>query len=267
PCIGLMASVDRFILAHWLESVSIERLQKKVHDIEVKLSLYKNNWEQAFYESFARSFGFNLYSEPFELLAKSLPLAYLSKHKNNLFQLEALLFGQAGLLQETFHDEYPNKLKVEYDYLSKKFELRPIENHMWKFLRSRPANFPTIRIAQFAFLLHCSSALFSKILECRSVKELHKLFHFSCSDYWKNHYTFDVLSPFALKKPGKATIDLLIINTIIPFCLLMELKKMILRLLIGLWIFWIECLPKKTVLLRITGNAAFRLKMPDNHKH
>jgi hypothetical protein len=225
PCSGLMGSVEGFILNHWLESVSIERLQKKVIDIELKLSLYKNNWEQAFYESLARNFGFNLYAEPFELLAKSLPLAYISKHKNNLFQLEALLFGQAGLLQGTFQDEYPNKLKVEYDYLSMKFDLRPIENHMWKFLRSRPANFPTIRIAQFAFLLHRSSALFSKIMECRTIGELRKLFDFSCSDYWKNHYTFDVLSPFALKKPGRNTVDLLIINTIIPYLFAYGAKK------------------------------------------
>jgi hypothetical protein len=217
PCVGALGSVDEFIVSNWLESVAFERLQKKVEDIFGKLTLYKNNWEQVFYETIARNFGFNLYAEAFELLAKSLPLTYIAKHKNNLFQIEALLFGQAGFLDRTFKDEYPNKLKTEYDYLSKKFGLQPIANHLWKFLRNRPANFPTIRIAQFAYLLHRSSALFSKIIECDSVGQLRALFDFSCSDYWKNHYTFDVLSPYASKKPGKTTINLLLINTVVPF--------------------------------------------------
>jgi hypothetical protein len=217
PCVRSLASVDEFIVTNWLESVSFERLQNKVEDIFRKLDLYKNNWEQVFYETIARNFGFNLFAEPFEMLAKSLPLAYIAKHKNNLFQLEALLFGQAGFLADTFKEEYPNKLKAEYDYLAKKFDLHPIDKHLWKFLRNRPNNFPTIRIAQFAFLMHKSSALLSKILECESVGELQTLFNFSCSDYWKNHYTFDVLSPYASKKPGKTTINLVLINTIVPF--------------------------------------------------
>lgn len=212
-----MATVDEIFVNSWLDSVSFERLQNRVEDIFQKLKLYKNNWEQVFYESIARNFGFNLYAEPFELLAKSLPLVYLAKHKNNLFQLEALLFGQAGFLIESFKDDYPNKLRTEYDYLAKKFDLKPIEKHLWKFLRNRPNNFPTIRIAQFAYLLHKSSSLFSKIIESESVAQLRGLFDFSCSDYWKNHYTFDVLSPYALKKPGKTTINLLLINTVVPF--------------------------------------------------
>jgi hypothetical protein len=217
PCAVAVGLVDGFIVSNWLENVSFERLQNKVEDIFRKLDIYKNNWEQVFYETIARNFGFNLYAEPFELLAKSLPMAYIARHKNNLFQLEALLFGQAGFLKDTFKDDYPNKLKEEYDYMAKKFGLQPIEKHLWKFLRNRPANFPTIRIAQFAYLLHRSSALFSKIIECESLGELRGLFDFSCSDYWKNHYTFDVLSPYASKKPGKTTINLLLINTIVPF--------------------------------------------------
>jgi len=217
PCVGSIAGVDEFIVSSWLENVSFERLQTKVEDIFRKLDLYKNNWEQVFYETIARNFGFNLYAEPFEMLAKSLPLSYIAKHKNNLFQVEALLFGQAGFLEGSFKDEYPNKLKTEYDYLAKKFDLHPVDKHLWKFLRNRPNNFPTVRIAQFAFLLHKSSALLSKILECNSIGQLQQLFDFSCSDYWKNHYTFDVLSPYATKKPGKSTINLLLINTIVPF--------------------------------------------------
>jgi hypothetical protein len=217
PCSKLMAQVDGFIVSSLLESLAIERLQNKVEAIMNKLILNTNNWEQVFYETLARNFGFNLYNEAFGMLAHSLPIGCIAKHKNNLFQIEALLFGQAGFLNETFTDEYPNKLKSEYEYLAKKFELQPIEKHLWKFLRNRPNNFPSIRLAQFAFLLNRSTALFSKIITARSIKELQSLFDVSTSAYWLNHYTFDVLSPEKQKRLGLSAVNLLLINTIVPF--------------------------------------------------
>jgi hypothetical protein len=217
PCAKLIASVDEFHISSWLESITFERLQNRVEEIFRKLQLSKNNWEQVFYETLARNFGFNLFGDAFEMLAKALPISYIAKHKNNLFQIEALLFGQAGFLNDIFQDEYPKKLKAEYLYLQKKFSLATMKKHLWKFLRNRPNNFPTIRIAQFAFLLNKSSALFSKIIEAESIKELRLLFMIPCSTYWENHFTFDVLSPASLKKLGKASIDLLLINTIVPF--------------------------------------------------
>lgn len=217
PCSGMIKNVDDFIINNWLENLSIERLQYKVEDLIKKLNHYNNNWEQVFYETIARNFGFNLYADAFEMLAKSLPLACIAKHKNKLFQIEAMLFGQAGFLDENFADEYPNNLKSEYLYLKNKFKLSPIEKHLWKFLRNRPNNFPTIRIAQFASLLHLSSHLFSKIIGSKSVFELQSLFNLNCSEYWENHYTFDILSTVKSKKAGKGTINLLLINTVIPF--------------------------------------------------
>ena len=215
-CSKLIRTVDEFIVSNWFEALLIERLQHKVGEISDKLNLYKNDWQQVFYETIARNFGFNLFAGAFEALAKSLPISCIAKHKNNLFQLEALLFGQAGFLDPDFTDDYPNNLKSEYAYLQKKFALTPIENHLWKFLRNRPNNFPTIRIAQFAYLLNTSSSLFSRIIDAETLQSLRSLFGVSCSAYWENHYTFDVLSTQRKKKLGRSAIDLILINTVIP---------------------------------------------------
>jgi len=217
PCEKLLHTVNPFIIFSWLESLSIERLQDKTDAIFKKLLLSTNNWEKVFYEMLARNFGFNLNSDTFELLAKSLDIKYLAKHKNNLLQIEALFFGQAGLLNDDFMDEYPNTLKKEYLFLQNKFILKPIESHLWKFLRIRPGNFPTIRIAQFSSLIHKSSGLFSKIIEARSLREIQKFFMVDCSEYWETHYIFDVESKRKNKNLGSSSINLLLINTIIPF--------------------------------------------------
>jgi len=217
PCSNLLKNVDNFVIFNWLEKLAVERLQDKTDYILSKLELNKNHWEQAFYEIFARNFGFKLNAEPFELLAKSLPQQYFAKSKNNLFQIEALLFGQAGMLEENFQDDYPNRLKAEYDYNRKKYKLKPIQKHLWKFLRIRPSNFPTIRIAQFANLIYKSDSLFSKLIECQNVKQLSALLHTECSNYWLDHYIFDKTSRRSKKQLHISSINLLIINTIIPF--------------------------------------------------
>ncbi len=217
PCANQLNNVSSFALNNWLERLLVERLERKAKTISQLLELNKNNLEETFYIHLARNFGLKVNAVPFELLAKSLPNSFLGKHKSSLFQVEALLFGQSGLLQNDFKDEYPNKLKNEYSFLRKKFSLQPIEGHLWKFLRLRPVNFPTIRIAQLASLIHQSSGMFSKIMEASTIKDLRKLLSAQCSDYWDTHYTFDSVSPTKTKKLGVVAIDNLIINTVVPF--------------------------------------------------
>jgi hypothetical protein len=216
-CEKLLDRVDRFVINNWLDRMMIERLEEKALEIENQLHFNHNNWEQTFYEFLARNFGFKVNALPFDLLAKSLPLSYLGKHKNNKLQIEALLFGQAGLLKEGFNDNYPGQLWNEYKFLKDKYRLLPMDQHIWRFMRLRPSNFPTIRIAQFADLVFKSSHLFSKILEARSMKELSNLFNVSVSNYWSNHYLLDKPSSARSKNLGLAAIQLIIINTVIPF--------------------------------------------------
>ena len=216
-CGDYLKLVDSFKLRNWLEKLTIERLEQKSDKIEKLLALVDNSWEMAFYYQLANNFGFKLNAEPFELLAKSLPLNNLAKHKDNLFQIEALLFGQAGFLEEDQGDEYYLGLQKEYEYLKKKFKLKSIENHLWKFLRSRPGNFPTIRIAQFAQLIYKSTALFSKLIETEKLSDFYKLFQVKPSGYWDNHYVFNKESVVKSKSLGKKAIDILLINTVVPF--------------------------------------------------
>lgn len=195
----------------------IERIEQKSKLMEQALENNKGDWEVTFYHLLARNFGFKTNAVPFELLAKSIPLSALAKQKNNLLQLEALLFGQAGLLNEPDGDDYYNQLKQEYKHLALKFSLAPMEKNLWKFARMRPVNFPSVRIAQFAALVHQSSHLFSKIIEVKEVKQLHKLFEVQPSDYWKSHYHFAKKSTDQFKALGQSSIDNILINTISPF--------------------------------------------------
>jgi len=225
PCANMIDIVDKFSINAWLERMLIERLEEKITFIETLLTQNKNNWEETFYQCLARNFGFKLNASPFELLAKSLPLKYLGKHKNNLSQIEAMLFGQAGLLNEKFTDKYPNDLKAEYDFLKNKFNLVPVEKHLWKFARTRPVNFPTLRIAQFAMLVHQSSHLLSVILETKKAKDILKLFDLPASEYWTTHYRFDHPGKSSDKNLGKSSAENIIINTVIPFLFLYGKEK------------------------------------------
>jgi hypothetical protein len=218
PCQEKLPEHDPFLLRFWFSALMIERLQEKTGDILKILEQNHNNWNETFYQLLARNFGMKTNAVPFELLAKSLPLTVLSKHKNNLFQIEALLYGQAGLLNETLlGDDYFLSLRKEYAYLYKKYSLSGIEAHLWKFMRLRPVNFPTIRIAQLAALVHQSSALFSQVLETEKLEELRKLFSVSASEYWNNHYRFNKISGENKPKTlGETAFCNLVINTIVP---------------------------------------------------
>ncbi|MES2590249.1 MAG: DUF2851 family protein [Bacteroidota bacterium] len=217
PCEKQIKGVPQLIINSTIDRLLLERLERKSTSISDSLKLNNNNWEETFYQHLARNFGFKTNALPFELLAKSLPSAFLGKHKNSLLQLEAMLFGQAGLLDEHYEDKYLQALQNEYVFLKHKLKLEPIAKHLWKFLRLRPVNFPTIRIAQFAGLIFNSTHLFSKIIEMEQCGELKKLMNIDVSEYWHTHYTFDKVSKVQTKHLGEASVNNIIINTIVPF--------------------------------------------------
>lgn len=191
-CNNYINDIDKFTLNSWLTALLIERIEQKTSELKQILKFTNNNWEEAFYISLAKAFGFKVNALPFELLAKSLPSIILAKNKNNLFQIEALLFGQAGMLKKlNINDAYFSSLKKEYNFLKAKYKLKSIDPHLWKFLRIRPANFPTIRISQFAHLIYKSSHLFSKIIKESDTKKIMQLFNIEASIYWQTHYTLE----------------------------------------------------------------------------
>ena len=217
PCERFFRNIPGIVRLNWLDRLLVERLEEKTTAISETLAATGNHWEEAFYRAMARNFGLKVNAEPFEALARSLPLLTLAKHKNDLKQVEALLFGQAGMLAETFKDDYPNELAREYKFLRHKYGLSPLSPGQWKFLRLRPANFPTVRLAQFAALAHQSAHLFSKILEVKSLRELENLFDVQASEYWLTHFQFDKPSAKRPKRLGRDFIRVIIINTIAPF--------------------------------------------------
>ncbi len=224
-CNNYISSVDKLILNTWLSRLLIERAEQKTEYVKSLLEFKNNHWEEIFYITTAKSFGFKVNALPFELLAKSLPSIILAKHKNNKFQIEALLFGQAGMLDNKLQDDYFQKLKKEYRFLKTKYNLTSVENHLWKFLRIRPSNFPTIRISQFADLIYKSSHLFSEIIETKNISELEKMFDIQASEYWNTHYNFGKESPFKEKRFGKSAVKNILINTVIPILFLYGQEK------------------------------------------
>lgn len=217
PCSGLHEQVRSLTKEAWLTRLLAERWEEKLAEWDMLLGSAGDDWSNLLYWRMAANFGFKTNAEPFLMLARSLPLNTLSRHKDSLVQLEALLFGQAGMLEGDFIDDYPRELQREYDYLRKKYRLKPLNQGVWKFMRMRPANFPTIRIAQFACLIHKSVHLFSQIAERHTVAELEQLLDVTASDYWTDHYRFDAARSNAFPAAlGKSSILNIVINTIAP---------------------------------------------------
>lgn len=217
PCQHHFFEVSELVKNASFERLLIERLERKTTEIAIALERNQQDWEETFYQFIARYFGLKVNAEPMEWLARSLPHIILAKHKNQLFQVEALLFGQAGLLENEFEDAYPNALKKEYQFLKHKHHLTAIATVAWKFARLRPANFPTIRIAQLAQLIHQSSHLFSKMIEIETVTDIKKLFDVEVNDYWLSHYVFDTPSVSRRKSLGTDAIHSIVINVLVPF--------------------------------------------------
>jgi hypothetical protein len=215
PCENNITSVKDITWKSWKERLLAERLLRKAKQVELYLLQNNYHWEETFWWLLARNFGMKVNAAAFEAMAKSISLTIPAKHKNQIHQLEALLLGQAGLLNEKFTEDYPQLLKREYEFLKKKYNLMPANNSPF-FLRMRPGNFPTIRLAQLAMLIRQSAHLFSKIKEAENVSVVKKWFDITANDYWHYHYKFDELSSHKRKKLGVVMIDNIIINTICP---------------------------------------------------
>lgn len=218
-CNQSLVSIERLQMETWLERLLKERLEKRISIIESQLRINIAHKEEVFYHILAKAFGFKTNAYPMQLLAQSIPLSVLAKHKDNLFQIEAILYGQAGFLDDYYEDEYPKMLQKEYEFLKHKFNLQSLCNiSIWKFARMYPTGFPTIRISQFANLIYKSKSLLSKVLEAKNIHQLIELFSVEASTYWDTHYRFDVLSMAKRKKIlGEQSIYSLIINIVLPF--------------------------------------------------
>jgi len=213
PCGEQIASVNSIIWNGWKERLLVERMQRKTATIELYLRETNYHWEEAFWWVLARNFGIKVNADAFETVARTLPVNILVRHKNQIHQLEALLLGQAGLLEKKFEESYPQMLQKEYLFYKNKYKLNTIREPI-HFLRMRPENFPTIRLAQLAMLIHHSSHLFNQILETVAVSDIKKLLNVTANDYWHYHYMPGESSSFKPKKLGEQMVNNIIINSI-----------------------------------------------------
>jgi hypothetical protein len=216
PCENEIKDIDSFILQHWFERLYFERLEFKSESIQIQLAKTKNNWEAAFFSLLAKNFGLKVNGEAFFNFANSFDFSIARKVASNRNQLEALFFGQAGLLLHKQESVFYNSLKEEYKFLKSKFKLQHINSQQVQFFRLRPNNFPTIRLSQLASLYHLHKNLFSKVMEIEQLEDFYKILSVSTFEYWETHYTFEKKSKKSSKKLTKSFIDLLLINTIIP---------------------------------------------------
>ncbi|WP_316831998.1 DUF2851 family protein [Pedobacter aquatilis] len=218
PCTAQIGEVDPLIVDSFLSRTLIERFAQKTEAVFETLNTLNGNWDETFYRFMARNFGFKINALPFELFAKAISQQIYSKHKDNNLQIEALVFGAAGFLSESFKDEYPAKLKEEFLFLKQKYKIKPIEVSSWKFMRMRPQNFPTLRLAQFAALIVKSNHMFSKVMEIKEISGLRGLFEdLPVNDYWRNHYHFKKEADHVSTAIGKTSIDNILLNTIALF--------------------------------------------------
>ena len=225
PCYRIIPSLSPFTAHSWMSALQMERFEQKATLLNERLKHCQGNWEDAFFITLARNFGFGLNGDAFETWAHQLPFRAVDKHRNDLFQIEAIFFGQAGILEDSDGDGYYLRLKKEYTYLQHKFGLIPMDASLWRFLRLRPANFPHIRIAQLACLYHRAYGLLSRIMETETLQGVRDILKGGTSEYWLTHYTFGGSSPSRPKTLSNTSLDLLIINTVVTFLYAYGLHK------------------------------------------
>ncbi len=221
------AEVDDFVISNWLERLYIERLERKSRTIEVLLESSKNDWEGILFKLLAKNFGLKVNGDAFFSMANSFDFSVVRKMQSQPLQLEALFFGQSGLLDAPIENGYFQNLSKEYQFIRQKFNLSNDEVIPLQFFRLRPPNFPTIRLSQLAMLYHEHANLFTKLMAADTIEDLYDLFQVGTSEFWQTHFTFEKSSRDSNKSLTKSFIDLLLINTVLPlrFCYLQHQGK------------------------------------------
>ena len=226
PCYRIIPDLPQLLVHSWMAALQTERLEQKTVAIGERARRCNGSWEDAYFMTLARNFGFGINGEAFEQWAQQVSLSAVGKHRDDLFQVEAIFMGQAGLLDlqavperyqtDAMNDGYFTRLRNEYLYLAHKFSMKPMNFATWRFLRLRPQNFPHIRIAQLAQLYYDRKSGLSELLECKTVEAVQQLLSTHVTPYWETHYVFGAESPKSTKHLSRSSLNLLTINTAVP---------------------------------------------------
>ena len=226
PCYKIIPTLSNIMKHSWMSALETERLERKTDDIKRRAKQCQGSWEAAYFVTMARNYGFGINAEAMEQWALSVPLNSVAHHGDNQFQIEAIFMGQAGLLdpmsvperhrEAALADDYLFKLHNEYKYLAHKYSLKPIDFHLWRFLRLRPQNFPHIRISQLANLYYNRKASLSLLMDRKDTKAAKELLMTEVTEYWRTHFAFGCESKASSKHLSEASLNLLLINTVVP---------------------------------------------------
>lgn len=226
PCYKIISSLSRLTVHSWMSALEAERLERKTKDIRWRAEHCDGSWESAYFVTMARNYGFGINSEPMEQWAFAMPLTVVAHHRDDLFQIEALFMGQAGLLNPesiperhrdaAMADDYFQKMRREYQFLAHKYSLSPIDHRLWRFLRLRPQNFPHIRISQLANLYYQNKTDLSRLAEAETLDAAKEMLATQVTPYWQTHYAFGCESAKNEKHLSASSVNLLLINTVVP---------------------------------------------------
>jgi hypothetical protein len=207
-----------------LDKAMLQRLERKAAGVQAVFQATGGDWEETAYRLLAVNMGFKINAEPMAQLSRALPLKAMLKHRDALLQAEAMLFGTAGLLDTIdeprpgMADEYAVALQREYRFLSVKYQLsdKQVTAHAWKWGRLRPANFPTLRLAQLARLVTKHASLFSLFVGSNGADTLMRSLQVTPSDYWLSHYRFGKATEATVPALGENSAQNIVINTVVP---------------------------------------------------
>lgn len=225
PCNYAIGKLDSLFWTSYSEKLLVERLESKIHRINTLFLDSKKDYQECFYQLLAYALGLKINADTMLDLAKTSPLLLLQKHRDNRMQVEAILYGQSGLLIRKYASDYPKLLQKEYSFFAQKYKLIPNSPTQWKFFRLRPSSFPSLRISQLADFVLKSDAIFEQLFSFKNTKAILPFFKLQVSDYWNSHYVFDKTTKKTNKQIGKSTLDLILINAVLPFCFFYARQK------------------------------------------
>ncbi len=275
-CSNVICELPLLTIHNWMTSLTLERFEERTRQIMQRREFLDKNWEDTLFVTLARNFGFGINGDAFEEWAHSIPMNAVAKHRDNLLQIEAIFFGQAGLLDATYNvgdehattinhtttndNSYYHTLCCEWKFLQQKFSLTPINRNKWKFLRLRPQNFPHIRIAQLAMMYYEQTFNLSRLIAARSYEDISKMLHTHVSDYWRTHYTFwgEETSTPTDKFLSSSSINLILINTVAPILFAYGKYKSNLQLCDRAFETWQQVKPENNHIIRDWAAAGIK---------
>lgn len=218
PCASQFRTVSPLRITSMLDKAMLQRLERKAQKVTEVAVHTGNDWEEVAYRLLAINMGFKVNADPMAQLSRVVPLKAIYKHRNALIQVEAMLFGVAGLIDSEEPDEYAQNLQREYRFLAVKYGLseQQMMAHQWKWGRLRPANFPTLRLAQLARLLTQHPSLFSLLAGTTAVDDLLRALQLAPSAYWQTHYRFGKMADKTVPALGQTAAETIVINTAVP---------------------------------------------------